>query len=329
MSSDITFTHGDSGVIVDPKLKVSDIDSLTIESASVSISGNYKKEEDLLSFNSVSGISSTWNSLLGKLTLSGSASVNDYVSALRSVTYKNTANLPSLESRTISWTVNDGKADSSVVTSSLAVAVKPLAIDGYYPLYRTQEMANSTSISGGNGTSHQHKFSGITYYMPNGVDFYHGDYVSEEDKDLASSSTSTYEDSASSSSSGGGGGGSSSASRAESSTKQFNQFNEVDLSNVSLRDIKEIDQQQLRDLDSKAVSGFRAEQIDALDVKAVSGFKAGQIKSLDSKAVSGFKAEQIDALDSKAVSGFKAEQIDALDSKAVSGFKAEQIDALD
>ena len=52
----------------------------------------------------------------------------------------------------------------------------PFAINGYYPLYDTEEGANAA----GDGTSHTHTFDGVTYYMPNGltmgVDMFHGDY---------------------------------------------------------------------------------------------------------------------------------------------------------
>jgi hypothetical protein len=49
----------------------------------------------------------------------------------------------------------------------------PLVIDGYFPLYRTEEAANAA----GDGTSHTHVFDSVTYYMPNGVTIYHGDYT--------------------------------------------------------------------------------------------------------------------------------------------------------
>ena len=48
----------------------------------------------------------------------------------------------------------------------------PKAISGYYPLYDLEASANAA----GDGTSHSHEFDGVTYYMPNGVTFYHGDY---------------------------------------------------------------------------------------------------------------------------------------------------------
>ena len=49
----------------------------------------------------------------------------------------------------------------------------PLAIDGYYPLYTSETLANLN----GDGTSHTHTFDGVTYYMPNGVTYYHGNYT--------------------------------------------------------------------------------------------------------------------------------------------------------
>ena len=48
----------------------------------------------------------------------------------------------------------------------------PKAISGYYPLYDLEASANAA----GDGSSHTHTFSGVTYYMPNGVTFYHGNY---------------------------------------------------------------------------------------------------------------------------------------------------------
>ena len=55
----------------------------------------------------------------------------------------------------------------------------PLAVNGYYPLYTTTEGAEGA----GNGTYHTHSFDGFDYYMPNGVDFYHGDYDVEVEEE--------------------------------------------------------------------------------------------------------------------------------------------------
>ena len=62
-----------------------------------------------------------------------------------------------------------------VTTDQPTGATAPVAqaIDGYYPLYTTEAAANGA----GDGTHHTHTFNGTTYYMPNGVTFYHGDYT--------------------------------------------------------------------------------------------------------------------------------------------------------
>ena len=86
------------------------------------------------------------------------------------------------------------------------------AIDGYYPLYPTAEAANFA----GNGSHHTHVFFGKTFFMPNGVTFYHGNYVVETgtststtaNADVTNNTTGTSASSASSGSGGGGSGGS-------------------------------------------------------------------------------------------------------------------------
>ena len=50
-----------------------------------------------------------------------------------------------------------------------------IAVDGYYPLYTSETAANFI----GNGSSHSQTVNGVTYYMPNGVTLYHGNYTGE------------------------------------------------------------------------------------------------------------------------------------------------------
>ena len=60
------------------------------------------------------------------------------------------------------------------VTKYLGTYDNVFSHNGYYPLYHTEEYANANSPS---TTSHSHTFGSVTYYMPNGVTNYHGDYV--------------------------------------------------------------------------------------------------------------------------------------------------------
>lgn len=49
---------------------------------------------------------------------------------------------------------------------------KPKSIQGFFPLYEIQEEA----LLAGDGGMHSHDFDGKTYFMPNGVPFFHGDH---------------------------------------------------------------------------------------------------------------------------------------------------------
>ena len=59
--------------------------------------------------------------------------------------------------------------------------IGPFAINGYYPLYPTKEASDFV----GNGTSHTHDFFGKTFFMPNGITTYMGNYVAEEGTNTA------------------------------------------------------------------------------------------------------------------------------------------------
>ena len=58
-----------------------------------------------------------------------------------------------------------------IVSSPCKEVKEPFAVQGHYPLYLTAHTANQ-----GFGT-HVHPLNGKTYYMPNGVTIYHGDYT--------------------------------------------------------------------------------------------------------------------------------------------------------
>ena len=62
--------------------------------------------------------------------------------------------------------------DYGVMSAKARIEVAT-AISGYYPLYRFQKIAELV----GNGNTHTHTFDGVTWYMPEGVTYYHGDYT--------------------------------------------------------------------------------------------------------------------------------------------------------
>jgi hypothetical protein len=102
------YTENDAATVVDPALTVSDADSASLAGATVSISANYASGQDVLSFTNQLGITGSWDAGTGVLTLSGTASVADYQTALRSVTFHNTSDAPSTATRQVRFEVDDG-----------------------------------------------------------------------------------------------------------------------------------------------------------------------------------------------------------------------------
>ena len=76
--------------------------------ATVSISSNFVTGQDVLGLNGAAsgGITSSYNSTTGILTLSGSASAADYQTTLRKVTYTNTSASPTTSARVITFSLN-------------------------------------------------------------------------------------------------------------------------------------------------------------------------------------------------------------------------------
>lgn len=59
---------------------------------------------------------------------------------------------------------------------------QPISLDGFFPLFKKESMSNLAShLGGGSGTSHTHIFDDVSYYMPDGILFYHGNYISNEE----------------------------------------------------------------------------------------------------------------------------------------------------
>jgi len=118
---DISYTEGDMAVVIETGLTISDIDDTDLEGATISISSGYFIGEDSLGFINQSGITGSWNSSTGVLTLLGTSSVANYQAALRSITYTNSSEDPDTTTRTISFMVNDGDDDSNTDTKDINI----------------------------------------------------------------------------------------------------------------------------------------------------------------------------------------------------------------
>ncbi len=119
--SALTYTEGSPAVAITNTMTATDIDNTNLASAVISISSNYASDQDQLTFVNANNITGSWNALNGTMTLSGSSSVANYQSALRSVKYINNSPNPNTALRTITFTANDGVASSFPETRNISI----------------------------------------------------------------------------------------------------------------------------------------------------------------------------------------------------------------
>ncbi|WP_145391305.1 cadherin-like domain-containing protein [Stieleria neptunia] len=120
--STLAYTENDGAIAITSTLALSDSDDTDLQSAVVQITGNYANGQDVLTFVDQNGISGVWNAGSGTLTLTGTATIAQYETALRSITYTNTSDNPSTATRTVAFTVNDGNLDSNTQTRDISIA---------------------------------------------------------------------------------------------------------------------------------------------------------------------------------------------------------------
>lgn len=113
------YAEGDAGVAIDTGLTVSDLDDTNLESATVSVTGNFQAG-DTLAFTNTPEITGSYNAGTGVLTLTGTATLAQYQAALRSVAFSTTNDNPA-SSKTITWVVNDGDDNSLSATKNVAI----------------------------------------------------------------------------------------------------------------------------------------------------------------------------------------------------------------
>ncbi|MBP5132024.1 type I secretion C-terminal target domain-containing protein [Pseudomonas protegens] len=121
----VTFTEGTTGPgvsIADTDLSITDPDSTLLTGATIVLT-NRQPGDSLNLGNSVNGITINANSKDGSitLTLSGSATLADYMQQIKNITFTNNSEDPSSTPRTITVTVTDGGNYSNVATTTVNV----------------------------------------------------------------------------------------------------------------------------------------------------------------------------------------------------------------
>jgi hypothetical protein len=118
------YTAGDTvGQAVDGGVSVTDVDDTDIEGATVRLSTGFE-EGDALVFAPQLGITGDYDAVSGVLSLSGSAPLADYETALRSIAFRTTVAEPAL-TREVEFTVNDGDLGSAAALKAIAITIPP------------------------------------------------------------------------------------------------------------------------------------------------------------------------------------------------------------
>jgi hypothetical protein len=117
------FIEGNGPVIVaGPAIQIIDVDGDMLQSATIKIDNLIANQPDVLDVaTNGSGITADYVAETGILTLTGKATLTDYQSVLRLVTFDNLSQDPSVDDRFISFVVFDGVDSSNDVSSIVSV----------------------------------------------------------------------------------------------------------------------------------------------------------------------------------------------------------------
>ena len=125
----IGYTENGAAAAIHTAITVADLDNTTLANATVSITGNFVTGQDVLGFtanaSTMGNIAGTYNATTGVMSLTSSgntATLAQWQTALRAVTYSNSSDNPSTLARTISYVVNDGATNSTAVTNTVNVS---------------------------------------------------------------------------------------------------------------------------------------------------------------------------------------------------------------
>ena len=122
-AGNLSYTENDLPTAIDTGLTITDVDNPNLVGATVAITGNFANGQDVLAFTNQLGITGNYNAGTGVLTLTGTTTVANYQTALRSVTYANSSENPSTSARTVTFTVNDGTNTGSATRGIIVTAV--------------------------------------------------------------------------------------------------------------------------------------------------------------------------------------------------------------
>ena len=151
-SSPLSFTESSAPEVVSPTLMISQPNGRLITGATIRLNG-YIAGQDALQFVDQEGITGSWDSAAGVLTLTGTATAATYQSALESVAYFNSSQDPSQCARSAQFVVTDALFSSMSATRQINVAAVNNAptIAAPQSQFTVEDVPLAFSVSSGNG----------------------------------------------------------------------------------------------------------------------------------------------------------------------------------
>ncbi|MBD2461517.1 tandem-95 repeat protein [Oscillatoria sp. FACHB-1407] len=119
--SPLAYPENGGAVLIDTGVTIGDSDSVLLTGATVTIVGYTPGSQELLGFNPQNGITGTFDSATGVLTLSGLSALPNYQNALRSITYTNNSDNPPT-SRAIQFAVRDNTSSGNLASRQIQIA---------------------------------------------------------------------------------------------------------------------------------------------------------------------------------------------------------------
>ncbi|PZD73399.1 Leukotoxin [Acaryochloris thomasi RCC1774] len=109
LNSTATFTQGAISLARPGSIAVTDANTSTLRSATISITNPLDNESEILAANvNDTEITATYDSATSTLTLTGKDTLENYQRVLATITYNNTADSPDPTDRSIQFVINDG-----------------------------------------------------------------------------------------------------------------------------------------------------------------------------------------------------------------------------
>ena len=133
LATTFNFAQQSTPIVLDASISVSDTDNDLISSAIISIA-NFKVGQEVLSFTPQGGITGSFNSTTGVLTLTGKAAISVYSTALKTVSYQYTGPNPTSSGRLASGN------SSAAITLSRSITVRVFDQDFTSPVAKVMAL---------------------------------------------------------------------------------------------------------------------------------------------------------------------------------------------